>query len=167
MRTAIQLRTLIWALTLPLVFAAAATGASAASHDPLVPKGSAEAGKTTFRQCFACHVVVDPGGKTLAGRNGKTGPNLYGVAGRVAGSRNDYKYGRSIKAAGAASGDRAPLVWNEKNFVAYVQDPTGFLRDYLGDKRARAKMTFKVRASKDAANLYAYLYSLAPPPAAN
>jgi len=165
------LKPLAMAPALPLALAlttalAATTGARAASHDPLAPTGNAEAGKTTFRQCIACHVVVDPSGAKLAGRNGKTGPNLYGVAGRTAGSLAGYKYGKSMKEASSASGDRPALVWTQANFATYVQDPTGFLRELLGDKRARAKMTFKVRAAADAANLYAYLYSLAPPPAA-
>lgn len=159
------LRTLMAALALPVVLAAPAL---AASHDALTPTGDAAAGKNTFaRQCVACHVVVDPSGTKLAGRNGRTGPNLYGVAGRTAGTQDGFKYGRSLKKAGQADGARAPVVWNEQNFVAYVQDPTGYLRKVLGDKRARAKMTIKVRAKADAVNLYAYLYSLAPPAAGN
>lgn len=159
------LRTLLAALALPVVLAAPAL---AASHDALTPTGDAAAGKATFaRQCVACHVVVDPSGTKLAGRNGRTGPNLYGVAGRTAGTLEGFKYGRSMKKAGQADGSRPALVWNEKNFATYVQDPTGYLRQVLGDKKARAKMTVKVRAAADATNLYAYLYSLAPPAAGN
>ena len=41
-------------------------------------------------------------------------------------------------------------------------DPTGHLREYLDDSRARGKMAFKVRDADDAANLYAYLVSVGP-----
>ena len=44
--------------------------------------GDAEAGERAFRQCISCHVVVDAEGETLAGRNGRTGPNLWGIHGR-------------------------------------------------------------------------------------
>ena len=67
-----------------------------------------------------------------------------------------YRYGKSIVAAGAGNG----LVWTEATFVAYVQDPKGFLRTYLNDKKARAKMSYKVRNEEDAHNIYAYLFSL-------
>lgn len=52
----------------------------------LTATGDAAAGESAFRQCATCHVVTDPAGNTLAGRAARTGPNLYGVAGRVAGS---------------------------------------------------------------------------------
>lgn len=60
-----------------------------------------------------------------------------------------------------AAGEQG-LVWDEAEFVKYVQDPTPYLRDYLGDTSARGNMTFKVRKEEDALNLYAYLLSLAP-----
>ena len=54
-------------------------------------------------------------------------------------------------------------MWDEANFVGYTMDPTGWLRETLDNRRARGKMAFQVRAEEDALNLYAYLYSLAPP----
>jgi cytochrome c len=121
------------------------------------PDGDSALGDLAFKKkCVACHVVIDGSGKKLAGRNGKSGPNLHNVAGAVAGMVDGYRYGKSIVAAGTKNG----LLWNEKNFVAYVQDPKGFLRLFLGDKKARAKMTYKVRREKDARDIYAYLLSL-------
>jgi len=128
--------------------ALAAAPAAAQSGDP-------QAGEQAFRGCTACHVVVNDAGETLAGRNARVGPNLYGVAGRTAGSVEDYRYSDAMAAAGAAG-----LEWTEDNFVAYVQDPTGFLRDYLGDSSARGKMAYQVRSPDEAADLYAYLASL-------
>ena len=119
--------------------------------------GDVIAGEIAYsKQCVACHVVVNDDGKKLAGRNGKSGPNLYNIAGAVAGIVEGYRYGKSIVAAGAENS----LVWTEDTFVAYVQDPKGFLRTYLDDKKARAKMSYKVRDEEDARNIYAYLFSL-------
>jgi cytochrome c len=116
------------------------------------------AGQEQFeRQCVACHVVVNDAGETLAGRNAKTGPNLYGVVGRVAGTYPDFDYGDGLIAYGETG-----AVWEEENFVAYVQNPTDFLREALEDRRARGKMAFQVRDAAQAADIYAYLASLAP-----
>jgi cytochrome c len=119
--------------------------------------GDAGDGESVFRQCQACHVVANEAGETLAGKNAKTGPNLYGVAGRTAGTGEGFDYSDSMVAAGEAG-----LVWDETNFVAYVADPTGFLREYLDDKGARGAMSFKVRKPDDATNVYAYIASLGP-----
>ena len=118
--------------------------------------GDAAAGETAFRQCIACHVVVDDAGETLAGRNARTGPNLYAVGGRTAGSIDGFRYSPSMTQAGEAG-----IVWDEESFVAYVQDPTGYLREALDDGSARGAMAFRVRSDEDARNLYAYLVSLA------
>ena len=142
--------TLIAALSLMLAAPVLAGGHAAT--------GDAAAGEAAYgKQCVACHVVVNDDGEKLAGRNGKSGPNLYNIAGAGAGMVEDYRYGKSIVAAGAKNG----LIWTEETFVAYVQDPKGFLRSFLDDKKARAKMSFKVRNEDDARNIYAYLFSLA------
>ncbi|KAA9006884.1 c-type cytochrome [Histidinibacterium aquaticum] len=126
------------------------------------PAGDASAGQEIFdRNCVACHVVVDDSGETLAGRNAQTGPNLYGVAGRQVASIEDFRYSDSLAQVGAEDG--LDMEWNEEHFVAYVQDPTGWLREVLDDRRARGKMAFQLRSEEDAQNVYAYLHSLAPP----
>lgn len=117
----------------------------------------AAAGQEQFeRQCVACHVVVNDAGETLAGRNAKTGPNLYGVIGRTPGTYPDFEYGDAMVAYGATG-----AVWAEENFLAYIQDPTDFLRTALDDRRARGKMAFQVRDEQEARDIYAYLASLA------
>lgn len=116
-------------------------------------QGDAAAGEEQFnRQCVACHVVQDASGEVLAGRNAKTGPNLYGLAGKTIGSVEDYRYGDSIVEVGEAGG-----VWTEEAFVGYVQDPTGWLRETLDSRRARGKMAYRVRDEAEAYDLYAYL----------
>ena len=84
--------------------------------------GDPEAGKAAFSQCQTCHVVANDAGEVLAGRNAKTGPNLYGVIGRVAGSVEGFRYGPSLVEAGEKG-----LVWDEETLVAYLQDPAAFL----------------------------------------
>jgi len=120
-------------------------------------QGDAASGEEQFnRQCVACHVVADASGEVLAGRNAKTGPNLYGIAGRTIGTVEDFRYGDSIVEVGTNGG-----VWTEETFVGYVQDPTGWLRETLDNRRARGKMAYQVRAESDAYDLYAYLSTFA------
>jgi cytochrome c len=124
---------------------------------PALAEGDIEAGKKVFNQCQTCHVVVNDAGETLAGKKAKTGPNLYGVIGRQAGSYPDFKYGDSMIAAGAAG-----LIWDEAKITEYVQDPTAFLKTTLDDKSAKGMMSFKLKKPEDAANVVAFLASLMP-----
>jgi cytochrome c len=127
----------------------------AAPAQAALAQGAPAAGEAAFRQCQSCHVVADDGGVVLAGRNARTGPNLYGIAGRRAAGVEGFRYGSGILEAGEKG-----LVWDEPSFVAYVQDPTGFLRAYTGNPKARGKMTYKLRNEQDARDLWAYLASL-------
>jgi len=106
------------------------------------------------RQCVACHIVADADGEVLAGRNARTGPNLYGIAGRQIGSDEEFRYGDSIVELGEMDGG---TVWTEELFVGYVQDPTGWLHETLDNRRARGKMAYRVRDEEEAINIYAYL----------
>ncbi len=130
------------------------TLAAPAFAQDLVATGDAAAGEEQFnRQCVACHVVQDPAtDEVLAGRNAQTGPNLYGVAGRSPGTVEGFAYSDSLIAYGETE-----AVWDEANFVGYVQDPTGFLRTALDDRRARGKMAYQVREEAQAVDLYAFL----------
>lgn len=134
------------------IFAVLATAAV-----PAFAAGDATKGEAAFKQCQTCHAVVNDAGEVLAGK-GKTGPNLFGVFGRQAGSYPDFKYGSSIVAAGVAG-----LKWDEASFTAYVQDPTDFWKTTLADKGAKSKMMFKVKNSETAADIYAYLSQFSPP----
>ncbi|EEW26206.1 c-type cytochrome [Rhodobacter ferrooxidans] len=139
----------------------AAAAAALLLASPALAAGDVAKGEKAFKQCQTCHVVVAPDGTVLAGRKMKTGPNLYGVFGRVAGTYPDFAYGPDMVAAGAKG-----LVWDEAQFTAYTADPSKFLQAYLGDPKAKGKMAFKVKTEAEAADLYAYLTSLFPAPAA-
>ena len=142
-------------ITLAAAFAALSAPAFAESHE-MALQGDAAAGEEQFnRQCVACHVVQNPEtDEILAGRNAQVGPNLYGIKGRQIGSVEDFRYSDSLVAMGELEGGTA---WNEELFVGYVQDPTGWLREKLDDRRARGKMAYQVRAEDEAYDLYAFL----------
>ena len=132
----------------------AALGAAALALSGFAAQaGDIEAGASAFQsQCQNCHNVTDATGEVLAGRpNVRTGPNLYGVIGRQAGTE-DFRYGASLVEAGEAG-----LVWNAEHMVPYLLDPNTFLRDTLGNNRARSQMSFRVRDEATAENIIAFL----------
>jgi cytochrome c len=138
---------------------AAALLSTPAFADGHAATGDAEAGEQQFsRQCVACHVVANADGEVLAGRNARTGPNLYGIAGRQLGSVEGFRYGDSILELGEGG-----AVWTEETFAAYVQDPTSWLREALENDRARGKMSYRVRNEQDALDMFAFLATLGPP----
>lgn len=125
------------------------------------PTGDAAAGEKVFNKCQTCHIIANEAGEVLAGKAGKTGPNLFGLPGRTAGTYPEFAYGDSIVALGATG-----FAWNEADFVTYVADPAKFLKEKLGDKAAKSKMSFKLPKEEDAKNVYAFIASLSPAPAA-
>ena len=118
------------------------------------PTGDAEAGERAFNQCKSCHMVEGP--DEVIVRGGQVGPNLYGVAGRQAGTVEGFRYSDLMVTAGEQG-----LNWNEDDFTVYVQDATAFLQEYTGES-GRGKMTFKLRKEEDAADIWAYLVSVGP-----
>ncbi|MGB2203536.1 MAG: c-type cytochrome [Pseudooceanicola atlanticus] len=131
-------------LTLAAALMALAAPAFADSH----AMGDAEAGEKDFRKCKSCHTIASADETIVKG--GKTGPNLYGIVGRTAGTVEDFRYGNDLVAAGEAG-----LVWDEASLTEYVQDPKAFLQEYLDDGSAKSKMSFKHRS--DPEDVIAYL----------
>lgn len=114
----------------------------------------AEGEELTAKRCKTCHMIAD--GENVILKGGKTGPNLWGVIGRTAGTDADFgKYGDDLVAAGAAG-----LVWDADQLMAYLEDPKDYLRTYLDDKKAKSKMAFKLKDDQDRADVAAYLASL-------
>jgi cytochrome c len=105
------------------------------------------------KRCKACHMIAD--GDNVILKGGKTGPNLFGVVGRTAGTYDGFKYGDDTIAAGEQG-----LVWNEEEISTYLKDPRKYLRAYLSDKKAKSKMSFKLRKEDDRTAVSAYLASL-------
>ena len=116
--------------------------------------GDAEAGAKAFKKCKSCHMIVSDDGEVIL-KGGKSGPNLYGVVGRAAGSVEGFKYSKDLLAAGDAG-----LVWDEVLLTSWVKDPKAFLKDYLDNSKAKSKMSFKLK--KGGENVAAYLASVGP-----
>lgn len=105
--------------------------------------GDAEAGKSVFGKCRACHQVGE-------GAKNAVGPNLTGVIGRKAGTVEGFNYSEAMKASG--------LTWDEATFKDYIADPK--------KKVPGNKMVFAgVADETDRDNLFAYLNSFSAPAA--
>lgn len=143
--------------TMTTVFLSAA---SLAQADGIMPTGDAEAGEARFRSCIACHVVRDEAGEVLAGRNGRTGPNLYAIAGRPMGAEEDFRYSPLLQTAGEMG-----LIWTEEAFIGYLPNPSRYLAEATGE-RGRSTMAPQRLDEQAARDLYAYIASFAPLPEA-
>ncbi len=117
---------------------------------PAMAEGDAAKGEKEFKKCRACHSIVDDAGEAIV-KGGKTGPNLYGVVGRVAGSE-EFKYGGGLADAAAAE-----FVWTEEALAAYTMDAKKWLTD--NGYSSQTKMTFKLK--KGSEDVAAYLASVA------
>ncbi|MDN5786850.1 cytochrome c family protein [Pseudorhodobacter sp.] len=116
--------------------------------------GDAAKGENEFKKCKACHEIVADDGTAIV-KGGKTGPNLYGVVGRAAGTVEGFSYSDVMKEAGEKG-----LVWDEETLVKYLPDPSAFLEETSGDSAGKSKMTFKLKKGGD--DVAAYLASVVP-----
>ena len=107
------------------------------------------AGERLFRACKSCHEVG-------ANAKHKVGPHLDGVIGRIAGSLEDFRYSKAMRAAGEGG-----LAWSEENLHAYLAKP----RDFIPGNR----MSYRGMASaEDRTTLITWLASVsAAAPAEN
>jgi len=129
---------------------------------PAFAEGDAAAGEEAFSQCQTCHIIADDDGNVIAGRNARQGPNLYNVVGRQAGSEEEFASGRPGYRPSLVEAGEEGLVWTEEDLVPYLQDPNGYLRDYLDSPRARSGMAYRVRTEQEAMDLAAFLASVSP-----
>ena len=119
---------------------------------PLAGQG-ARADDRLWANCRTCHAVTAPDGTQLA-RGGRSGPNLYGLAGRPLGSDPSFRlYSDALVSLGAA-GRR----WTEGDFIAYLASPDQFLQAATGNAGAKSDMHVAMR--QGGAELWAYLQSL-------
>lgn len=116
--------------------------------------GDAKKGSKTFGKCKSCHMIVSDDGEVIT-KGGKSGPNLYGVVGRVAGTAEGFKYSKDLILAGDAG-----LVWDEASLAEWSMDPKAFLKAYLDKSKAKSKMSFKLKKGGD--DVAAYLASVGP-----
>lgn len=71
-----------------------------------------ENGRAAFARCRSCHTVTQ-GGPNM------TGPNLYGIFGRTAGTHPGFNYSKAVKEAGFA--------WDARRLDSWLQGPRTFL----------------------------------------
>jgi cytochrome c len=111
-----------------IVIASAATAPAALAQD-------AEAGKSSFNKCLACHAIGEEA-------KNKVGPELNGLDGRKAGTVPDYNYSDANKNSG--------ITWDEATFKEYIKDPKA--------KVPGTKMAFAgIKNETEANNLWAYI----------
>lgn len=118
--------------------------------------GDAAKGEAEFKKCKACHMIQAPDGTDIV-KGGKTGPNLYGVVGRPYAAEEGYKYGEGLIELAEKNPDH---VWDAEHLIAYVTDPTAYVKKHTGDKAAKSKMTFKL--AKHQADVVAFLAQHSP-----
>lgn len=142
-------------MKLTYLVAAASLMAAPVLADSHGGAGDPEKGKRMFRVCAACHTITSPDGEKIAGRGAKTGPDLYGIVGRTAGSVEGFRYRDALPAAGEAG-----LVFTAENLGDYIADPTAYLREFTGDNSLRSGMNKqRVRGVED---LIAFLAQHSP-----
>lgn len=114
--------------------------------------GDPAAGEALWRQCRSCHMVSAPNGDVIL-RGGGRGPNLYALADRPVAGIEGFRYSPSHTALGATG-----ATWTPERFASFTANPTGYLREVLGDNGARSEMGYRLQSG--AADLWAYLNSL-------
>ena len=132
------------------LFALTMIAATTSGTIALAEEGDIAAGEKVFKKCSACHKVGDDA-------KNRVGPVLNGVFGRTAGTFEGFKYGKDLAKAGEMG-----LVWDDELVFTYIENPKQFLRDYLGDKKAKTKMTFRLKKEEDRRNVVAYLKTFSP-----
>ncbi len=120
--------------------------------------GDPAKGEMLYNRCSSCHAIIKDDEVLVKG--GITGPNLYGVVGRVAGTETDYLNGSERLPIGMFTDDmiragQEGLVWTEDTIAAYSKDPIGFIKAYLNDDTARPNMSIKLKTGAE--DIAAYL----------
>tara|TARA_R110002110_G_scaffold3104_13_gene15951 strand:- start:1086 stop:1484 length:399 start_codon:yes stop_codon:yes gene_type:complete len=101
-------------------------------------------GKKIFARCKACHTLEEGGPDRI-------GPNLYGIIGRTAGTKEGFKYSDAMKQKGADG-----LVWDDDTLMTYLEKPS--------DMVPSTNMAFPgLKKEEDRHNVVAYVESETSP----
>ena|SRR5581483_5736722 len=108
---------------------------------PAFAQGDAHNGETLFGQrCGSCHTV------TPDMQHGFTGPNLFGVSDRAAGTVPGWDFSQALK--------DSKIVWTDENLDKWLTDTTALVPG--------AQMNLKVPSKAEREDIIAYLKSLKP-----
>jgi cytochrome c len=108
---------------------------------PLFHSSEAQDGRTVFVQvCSACH-ASEP-------NRDKTGPSLFGVIGRQAGSVPGFDYSDAMR--------RTDVTWNDETLDRYFADP----KSYVRGNRMPYSLLMGAESSERRKHVIAYLHTL-------
>lgn len=80
---------------------------------PSLAEGDVKAGKKVFKKCAACHTVKE-------GKH-KSGPSLYNIMGRTAGTAEGFeRYSEAMVASG--------LIWDEATIRSFMAKPKDLVK---------------------------------------
>lgn len=109
------------------------------------PAGDADAGRSVFNKCKACHVIDSP--------KNRVGPSLHGVFGRTAAGFDGFKYSKDFQKAGEKG-----LVWDDDSLAKFIANPKGYLGSVIGKDKASTRMAFGgIRKEEDVRDLIAFM----------
>ena len=86
---------------------------SLALSSPAQAAGDVAKGKKAFKKCSACH-TPEQGGKN------KIGPNIWGIFGKKAAQREDFKYSKALI--------EANLTWDEATLDQWIKKPKDLVK---------------------------------------
>lgn len=119
-----------------MVFVLAGATGRAAAQEPDLARAKAQ----FLSSCGVCHTAEN-------GEANRQGPNLYGIIGRPAASRPDFKYSEALKTSG--------FVWDEAMLDRWIEDAAAV--------RPGTIMAYRQRDAERRKLVIAYLKSLSEP----
>jgi cytochrome c len=102
-------------------------------------------GAALYKTCKSCHQIG-------AGAKHRIGPHLNGVFGRAAGGLEDFKYSKSMQAAGGEG-----MVWTADTLDAFLENPKAVV--------AKTRMSFRgVKDATERQDILAYIQTFSENP---